>query len=71
MNNNTVAPNSNEASAYSKKTASKNRKALVLSSAKLLQPLAELFVGSVPTMRSHLKVSFSYLSNYYLNIFKY
>ncbi|XP_023521029.1 RRP12-like protein [Cucurbita pepo subsp. pepo] len=55
VNNNTVAPNSNEASAYSKKTASKNRKALVLSSAKLLQPLAELFVGSVPTMRSHLK----------------
>lgn len=58
MNSNVVVPNSNDVSLYSKKMASKNMKALVLSSAKLLQPLAELFVDSAPVKRSHLKVSF-------------
>ena len=71
MNQNAVVPNFNDVAVYSKKTESKNMKALVSCSAKLLQPLAELFVDSVPTKRSHLKVFFQCLSNYCLNIMKY
>lgn len=56
MNQNTVVPNFSDVSVNSKKTASKNMKALASSSAELLQALAELFVDSVPTKRSHLKV---------------
>lgn len=55
VNQNAVVPNFNDVAVYSKKTESKNMKALVSCSAKLLQPLAELFVDSVPTKRSHLK----------------
>ncbi|KAM7264213.1 hypothetical protein ACFE04_001896 [Oxalis oulophora] len=40
---------------YSKKTATKNVKALKLRSAELLQALTDLFIASVPEKRSYLK----------------
>ena len=58
MNQNAVVPNCNDVSVYSKKMQSKNMKALVSCSTNLLQALAELFVDSIPTKRSHLKVFF-------------
>ncbi|KAL0555029.1 hypothetical protein IC582_008960 [Cucumis melo] len=55
VNQNAVVPNCNDVSVYSKKMQSKNMKALVSCSTNLLQALAELFVDSLPTKRSHLK----------------